>query len=169
MSTEDRQMEDRLAALEQRLQAAEDHLEILNLISAYGPLADSCSVDACVDQWVPGGGYSYGLNEGGSRRLEAPEALRNVWEQAGHVELTKVGSAHMAATPKITVHGDQADAVGYSLVIKREHDRWFVWRAAINHWTLVRTAKGWRVQEKHNRTLDGSDESHEVMRRILNI
>ena len=39
-------IENRLAALENRLQAAEDHLEIPNLICAYGPLADSCSVDA---------------------------------------------------------------------------------------------------------------------------
>jgi len=75
----------------------------------------------------------------------------------------------MAATPKIAVHGDTADAVGYSLVIKREGERWFVWRAAINHWTLERTAQGWRVKEKYNRTIDGSDESHEVMKRILSI
>src|SRR5947199_1044641 len=106
--------EHRLAALEQRLQAAEDHLEILNLISAYGPLADSCSVEAAKDQWVPGGGYNYGMPGGGTQRLEAPEPLGNVWRQEGHVELTKTGSAHMAATPKITVKGDDADAVGYS-------------------------------------------------------
>ena len=161
--------EDRLAALEKRLQAAEDHLEILNLISAYGPLADSCSVEAAKAQWVAGGGYNYGLPDGGTRRLEAPEPLGDVWRQEGHVELTKTGSAHMAATPKITVDGDNANAVGYSLVIKREGERWFVWRAAINHWTLTRTPQGWRVQEKFNRTLDGSDESHEVMRRILAI
>lgn len=159
--------EQRLAALEARLQKAEDHLEILNLISAYGPLADSRSVEAAIAQWVPGGGYNYGLPGGGSHRLEAPEPLGTVWRQQGHVELTRTGSAHMAATPKISVCGDEADAVGYSLVIKREDDRWFVWRAAINHWALVRTPEGWRVKEKFNRTLDGSDESHEVMKRIL--
>jgi hypothetical protein len=159
--------EDRLAALEQRLRKAEDHLEILNLISSYGPLADSCSVEAAQAQWVPGGGYNYGMPGGGTRRLEAPEPLGDVWRQEGHVELTKTGSAHMAATPRIAVRGDAADAVGYTLVIKREGDRWFVWRAAVNHWTLLRTADGWRVQEKFNRTLDGSDESHEVMKRIL--
>jgi len=162
-------IEDRVAALEARLREAEDHLEILNLISAYGPLADSCSVEAAIAQWVPSGGYNYGLPGGGTQRLEAPEPLGNVWRQEGHVELTRTGSAHMAATPKIKVRGDEADAVGYSLVIKREGDRWFVWRAAINHWTLVRTAQGWRVQEKFNRTLDGSDESHEVMKRILKL
>lgn len=160
---------DRLAALEARLQAAEDHLEILNLISAYGPLADSCSVDEAAGQWIDGGGYNYGKPDGGSVRLTAPDELRHTWEQPGHVELTRTGSAHMAATPKISVKGDAADAVGYSLVIKREGERWFVWRAAINHWALVRTPDGWRVQEKFNRTLDGSDASQEVMKRIIGI
>ena len=159
----------RLAALEARLQKAEDHLEILNLLMSYGPLADSCSIEEAKAQWVPGGGYNYGMPDGGAQRLEAPEPLGNVWRQAGHVELTNIGSAHMSATPKITVNGDAANAVGYSLVIKREDDRWFVWRAAINHWTLVRTGEGWRVQEKFNRTLDGSEASHEVMRRIMSI
>jgi hypothetical protein len=145
--------DERLAALEARLQAAEDHLEILNLISAYGPIADSCSVEEAIAQWIPGGGYNYALPGGGSHRLEAPEPLGNVWRQEGHIELTRIGSAHMAATPKIMVKG--------------EDDRWFIWRAAINHWTLVRTPQGWRVSEKFNRTLDGSDESHAVMKRIL--
>jgi hypothetical protein len=161
--------EDRLAALEARLQKAEDHLEILNLLMSYGPLADSCSVDEAAAQWIDGGGYNYGKPGGGTVRLAAPNELRQVWEQQGHVELTTTGSAHMSAAPKITVHGNAADAVGYSLVIKREGDRWFVWRAAINHWNLVRTPEGWRVQEKFNRTIDGSDESHEVMKRILSI
>ena len=161
--------EQRLAALASRLQAAEDHLAILNLLMSYGPLADSCSVDEAAAQWVNGGGYNYGKPDGGTVRLAAPDQLRHVWEQQGHVELTKIGSAHMSATPKITVKGDTADAVGYSLVIKREGDRWFVWRAAINHWNLVRTPEGWRVQEKFNRTIDGSDESHEVMKRIMGV
>ena len=161
--------EDRLAALEARLRAAEDHLAILNLLMSYGPLADSCSVDEAAAQWTIGGGYNYAKPDGGTVRLAAPDQLRHVWEQQGHIELTRTGSAHMSATPKITVKGDTADAVGYSLVIKREGDRWFVWRAAINHWNLVRTAHGWRVQEKFNRTIDGSDESHEVMKRIMGV
>ena len=37
--------EDRLAALEVRLQAAEDHLAILNLLNSYGPLVDSGGVE----------------------------------------------------------------------------------------------------------------------------
>jgi SnoaL-like domain len=160
-------IEERLEALERRCRAAEDHLEILNLLSSYGPLADSCSVAEAAAQWVPGGGYNYALGTGGTRRLEAPEPLGDLWRQEGHVQLTKNGSAHITMTPRIAVDGDSAQAVGYSIVIQREGERWFVWRGAINHWTLVRTGEGWRVAEKFNRTLDGSEASHEVMKRIL--
>ena len=159
--------EDRIAALEQRLRAAEDHLEILNLLTSYGPLADSCSVKQTTELWIEGGGYNYGKVGGGANRLEAPEPLGGMYRQEGHIALTKTGSAHMTAAPTISVKGEKAQAVGYSVVILREGERWYLWRAAINHWTLVRTPQGWRVQEKVNRTLDGSDESHEVMKRIL--
>jgi hypothetical protein len=47
----------------------------------------------------------------------------------------------------------------------REGERWFLWRASANHWTLKRTASGWRIDTRYNRVLDGSDESHEVLRR----
>ena len=77
----------------------------------------------------------------------------------------ETGSAHLTATPRITVSADEASAVGYSFVIVREDDRWQVQRAAINHWLFVRTESGWRVEERFNRLLDGSSESHEVMRR----
>ena len=58
--------------------------------------------------------------------------------------------------PKFTVRGDEAEALGYSVVILREDDRWFLWRAAVNHWTLKRTDDGWRIVERFNRSLNGS-------------
>ena len=87
----------------------------------------------------------------------------------GHLDLVNTGCAHMTGTPKITVAGDDAQAVGYSLVLLREGDRWFVWRAAVNHWILRRTASGWRIVERFNRALDGSPESHETMRKVMTI
>ena len=45
--------------------------------------------------------------------------------------------------------GDTAQAVGYSFVVLKEGDRWFLWRAAINEWTLVRTPDGWRIKERY--------------------
>jgi hypothetical protein len=157
----------RLLELETRLRAAEDHLAILNLLNSYGPLVDSGSAEAAAELWVPGGGYSFSGGIAGGGRLEAPDQLVAMYETEGHRGLVSTGVSHFTGTPKITIEGDTASAIGYSFVILKEGERWYVWRAAVNHWTLVRTDAGWRLQERFNRALDGSEDSHEVMRRVL--
>ena len=159
--------EERLSALEHRLQVAEDHLEILRLLNSYGPLADSGSSGPVSQLWVKGGFYDISLPEGGSARLKAPEDLIDLYEGEGHMAMVREGLAHFTGTPRITVKGDGAQAVGYSLVISKKGDGWIVWRAAINEWTLTRTAEGWRIVERFNRVLNGSPVSHETMRKVL--
>jgi hypothetical protein len=159
--------EDRIAALEARLQKAEDHLEIQNLLMSYGPLVDSATDKEAAELWVEGGGYNFTKPDGDPMRLEAREELSGMYRWPHHVDLTTTGCAHLTATPKITVRGDEAEALGYSVVILREDERWFLWRAAVNHWTLTRTEDGWRIVERHNRPLNGSTESHDMMRKVL--
>lgn len=159
----------RLLELETRLRAAEDHLAILNLLNSYGPLVDSGSSEDAAALWVPGGGYNFSGGFSGGTRLEAPAELAAMYESTGHQGLVSTGVAHFTGTPKITVDGDTAQALGYSFVILKEGDRWFVWRGAVNHWRLARTAEGWRIAERYNRTLDGSPESLDTMRRVLTI
>lgn len=161
--------EDRIAALEARLRKAEDHLEILNLLNTYGPLVDSATAAPAGALWVEGGGYSFTKPGGEVARLSAPDEIAGMYAWPGHLDLVNTGCAHLTATPKITVDGDEAQAVGYSVVILREGDRWYLWRAAVNHWTLARTPDGWRIFERFNRPLDGSPESHETMRKVLAI
>lgn len=161
--------EQRLAALEARLQKAEDHLEILNLLNTYGPLVDSATADPAGALWVEGGGYNFTVPEGGEKRLVAPDEIAGMYSWPGHVDLVRTGCAHLTATPKISVKGDEAEAVGYSVVILREDDRWFLWRAAVNHWTLRRTEAGWRIVERFNRALNGSEESLATMRKVIAI
>jgi hypothetical protein len=161
--------EQRLAALEARLRKAEDHLEILNLLNTYGPLVDSATAEPAGKLWVEGGGYNFTVPDGGTKRLEAPDEIAAMYGWPGHLDLVNTGCAHMTATPKITVDGDEAQAVGYSFVVLREDERWFLWRAAVNHWTLRRTDAGWRIVERFNRALNGSPESHETMRKVATI
>lgn len=161
--------EARLAALEARLQRAEDQLEILNLLNRYGPLVDSATAQPAAALWEPGGGYSFTLPDGGTKRLSAPDELAAMYEWPGHRDLVNTGCAHLTGTPTITVDGDSAQAIGYSVVILREEERWYLWRAAVNHWTLHRTALGWRIAERRNRALDGSADSHKIMRQILEL
>ena len=167
-------IEERLDALERRCRAAEDHLEILNLLNSYGPLVDSAIEGSTTAKragklWVEGGRYCFTKPDGAPDQLEAPDGIAGMYSWQGHVDLVNTGCSHLTATPKITVDGDDAQAVGYSYVVLREGDRWFLWRAAVNHWTLRRTSEGWRIVERFNRPLNGSDESHEVMRRVLSI
>jgi hypothetical protein len=160
-------VDQRLDELEGRLRAAEDQLDILRLLNRYGPLVDSGSAAEAADLWVTGGGYDFTGVTGDGTRVEAPRGLAALYEGDVHAGLVAAGVAHLTATPHIDLHGETADAVGYSLVIRKEDDRWFVWRAAINHWALARTADGWRITERYNRVLDGSAESRATMRRIL--
>lgn len=160
-------IEERLEALESRLRIAEDKLEILNLLSSYGPLVDSGSAEAAAALWVDGGGYNFSGGLSGGTRLEAPDQLVAMYQTEGHMGLVSTGCSHLTATPKITVDGDSATAVGYSFVVLREGDRWYLWRAAVNEWTLVRTGTGWRIKERFNRGLEGTQDSHDVMRRVL--
>ncbi|MEJ6010935.1 nuclear transport factor 2 family protein [Novosphingobium aquae] len=159
----------RLLELESRLRAVEDQLAIQNLLMTYGPLVDSATAEPAGSLWVDGGGYSFTLPDGGTKRLAAPDEIAGMYGWPGHLDLVNTGCAHMTATPKITVSGDDAQAVGYSVVILKEGDRWFLWRAAVNHWTLKRTADGWRIAERFNRALDGSPESHATMKKVMEI
>jgi hypothetical protein len=162
-------IEERLDALEARCRKAEDHLEILNLLNTYGPLVDSCTAKEAAELWIEGGKYSFTKPDGEPASMSAPDEIASVYAWPGHVELTETGCAHMTATPRIKVDGDAARALAYSFVVLREGERWFVWRAAVNHWTLTRTGDGWRIVERFNRPLDGSKESHETMQKVLEL
>jgi hypothetical protein len=162
-------IEERLEALEKRCRVAEDHLEILNLLNSYGPLVDSCTAKQAGELWVEGGGYSFTKPDGSPGRLAGPDEIAAMYSWPGHVALTETGCAHLTATPRVSVDGDEAQALAYSFVVLREGERWFLWRAAVNHWTLRRTGEGWRIIERTNRSLDGSEESHSIMRRVLEL
>lgn len=159
--------EQRLGALEARLRAAEDQLEILQLLNSYGPLVDSGESRAAAALWTEGGGYNFSGGISGGVRIVAPQDLVAMYETEGHKGLVNTGCSHLTATPRIFVSGDSAEAVGYSYVVLKEGERWYLWRAAINHWKLARTPEGWRIAERYNRALDGSPQSHDTMRRVL--
>ena len=168
MSVEARlaELENRLAATEARLRTAEDHLEITRLLVSYGPAVDSCSSREAAQLWTTEGAYDVG----GRHRAIGHDAIATLYEGPHHIGMTKQGSSHLTATPRITVDGDRAEAVAYSFVVLHGggvEERFWIWRASANHWTLARTAAGWRIVERYNRVLDGSEESHGVLRRAV--
>ncbi|MDD3799095.1 MAG: nuclear transport factor 2 family protein [Novosphingobium sp.] len=156
-------VEERLAALEARVQAAEDELAIIRLLNSYGPMVDSGASEAAAALWVEGGIYDF---TGGAVAV-APDGLVAAYEGPEHQGLVHAGCSHLTATPRITLDGDRAEALAYSYVAKRREGEWFLYRAAINHWLLVRTDAGWRIERRTNRLLDGSEESYALLRRVL--
>lgn len=157
-------IEEKLLELERRLQAAEDQLEIIRLLNTYGPAVDSGASRTAASLWVDGGVYDVG----GVHRIVGHDNLAAMYDSEGHRGLVSKGVAHLTATPQITVHGDTAEAVAYSMVVLKGEGGWDIWRASANHWTLVRSPDGWRILERYNRVLDGSEESHNTLRRALN-
>lgn len=153
-------IEDRLSALETRLRAAEDQLEIIRLLSSYGPAVDSGSSREAARLWTEDGAYDVG----GLHRAQGHDAIAALYDGDGHQALIHRGSAHLTATPRVSVDGDQAEAVAYSFVVLRGEHGFDVWRASANRWTLRRTPAGWRIVERHNRVLDGSPQSHAVLK-----
>lgn len=153
-------LEARVGKLEARLQEAEDQLAIIRLLSTYGPAVDSGSCSEAADLWAEDGAYDVG----GLHRAEGHAAIAALYEAEGHQGLIHKGSAHLTATPRITLNGDTAEAVAYSFVVLRDDKDWGVWRASANRWTLRRTEGGWRIVERFNRTLDGSEASHAILR-----
>jgi hypothetical protein len=152
--------EERLAQLEARLQAAEDQLAITRLICTYGPAVDSGASREAAELWDADGAYDVG----GMHRAQGHDAIAALYDADGHQQLIHKGSAHLTATPRITIHGDTAEAVAYSFVVLRNDTDWGLWRASANRWTLRRTPKGWRIVERFNRVLDGSEASHAILR-----
>ncbi|GAB2868253.1 SgcJ/EcaC family oxidoreductase [Nocardioides pacificus] len=147
-------LESRLVGLESRLGDLEDERAIAHLISAYGPLVDAGSAEAIADLWTEDGVYD--VDE---VYLAGREQLEAMVRSTGHQGWITGGCAHVVSPPHVTVTGDRAVAVCHSLMVVRTDGRFEVRRVTANHWELVRTEQGWRVEVRTNRILDGRAES----------
>lgn len=151
-------LEERLRALEERLCALEDEREITRLILSYGPLVDSgCAADVA-GLWEPDGVYDVDeLLMTGRDEIAAMVRSRN------HQGWICGGCAHVVGPPHVVVTGDEATAVGYTLMIVNGPDGFTLHRATANHWRLRRGPDGWRVTARTNRVLDGRPESPDLL------
>jgi hypothetical protein len=156
-------VEDRLAALEKRLRAAEDQLEIIRLVGSYAPAVDSGANHAAAALWTEDGVYDVG---GLSRAVGRGEIAARI-DLNQDAAARDRGYGHLLTTPRITLDGDTAEAVNYSFAFTRKDrdDRWELERASANHWRLTRTLDGWRVVERFNRLVDGAQIARDTLRK----
>jgi hypothetical protein len=139
-----------IEALYARIQRLEDESAITKLILTYGPAADAGLASFAGGLWTEDGAYDWdadGEPHLGSGGVEA--MLRS----DGHQRLIAKGVAHFSGPPLIEIDGDHGTALNYSMVMRREGDRFFLWRVSAVRWDLEKSGTRWRVGRRTNRIL----------------
>lgn len=150
--------QDRLDALERRLQLLEDQQAIAQLIARYGPLVDSGEAEATAQLWTRDGRYHV---EG--RRMHGRDEVRAMVESDAHQGLIGRGSAHFLGPAAVTVDGDDAVAVCESVLFVRRDDGYAAVRAAANHFRLARIDGRWQIAARTTHLLDGGSTARDLL------
>jgi ketosteroid isomerase-like protein len=154
--------DDVIRALEERVKRLEDEQAVYRLVSSYGPAMDTGSGAECGALWADDGVYEFD-----GKRAHGPAGVAAMTEADYQQQLIREGCAHVMAMPLVEVDGDTAVATCYSRVYRHGDDGYWIWRVSANRWELVRTADGWRIKRRTNRTLDGGPEARDILRRAV--
>lgn len=151
-------MEDRIAALEARLQQLEDEREISQLVASYGPLVDAGEADAVAALWTTDGVYDVDELLMGDQA-----AIRAMVLSDDHQGLIARGCTHFLGPAHVTLDGDTATAVCHSILLIHHEGRFYPVRSGANRFSLVRTEDGWRITHRTTRALNGNEEAHRLL------
>jgi SnoaL-like domain len=147
--------------LERRVRAIEDRLAITDLVTRYGPAADSGAGEALAALWVPEGTYRF------DDTILTHADLPALVDIGTHRVLMAAGCADVLSAPRIDITSDgTAVAVNHSVVFQHADSGWEAVRVSANRWELVRTGEGWRVWRRDVRLLDGSTQALELLRPV---
>jgi ketosteroid isomerase-like protein len=153
-------MSSELDELRARLRALEDRAAITQVIAAYGPAVDSGDAAAAAALWTDDGSYDTDPSP-----LAGAQAIADMVNGPVHQEIISSGSGHVLGPVHITVSGDSAVAVGYSLLVRHTADRGFgIARCSANRWELSRIGQDWKVVSRRNALLDGRAGARELLR-----
>jgi hypothetical protein len=144
---------DALEGLQARVRCLEDESAITRLIMSYGPAADAGLTSFAGQLWLEDGVYDWdaeGKPHQGSAGVDA------MLQGDNHQGLIAHGVAHFAGPLLIDLDGDRATALNYSLIMRREQDRHYLWRVSAVRWDVERMDSKWRVRRRTNRLLDAS-------------
>lgn len=150
---------DELAELRVRLTRLEDESAITRLVMSYGPAADAGLTSFAGQLWSSDGEYDWdasGTPHQGSAGVDA------MLQSDGHQSLIAAGIGHFAGPLLFELDGDAATALNYSLIMRREGERFYLWRVSAVRWDFVRTDSGWRVKRRTNRLLDETGAGREM-------
>ena len=140
-----------LAELGARLRRLEDESAIQRLIMSYGPSADAGLATFASQLWLEDGEYDW---DAAGEPHRGSTAVETMLQGGQHRGLMAEGVAHFGGPLLIKVDGDRATAVNYSLIMRREDGRFYLWRVSAVRWDLERSVPSWRVRRRTNRLMD---------------
>jgi len=159
---DDTHVNERVAALEERVQLLEDKLAIQQLITAWGPAVDTGDSEAAASLFTEDC-----ILESDLSYLVSPAAISAMVLGEGHQALIRDGSAHIPATAIVQVEGDRATAIGYTRVYRHTPDGYEVWRVSANNWEFRRTPDGWKVVRRNAQVIDDTGKANELLTRAF--
>ena len=176
MSTPDLdELGERIAALEQRAQAAEDELAIRNLIVRYGLAVDLGDAHGVAELFTPDAVFDVGTAspdlQGEGIVFRGREQIAKDLVLGPHLELLP-NCAHTIGPVIVQLQGRTALATGYTRIFHRRergtpNDHIHMFRLAYNHWELEKqTDGGWLIARRTSRLL-GEEGAHDLFRRAL--
>jgi ketosteroid isomerase-like protein len=173
--TSNHDLDARIAALERRVQAAEDELAIRNLIVRYGLAVDLGDAQGVADVFTPDAEFEVGS---ASIHLSAEDIVFRGREQIkrdlvlGPHQALLPNCAHTIGPVIVRLSQDRAEATGYSRIyLRREKgqpdDHIHLIRLAFNRWKLEKQSDGsWLISHRTARVL-GEDGAQALFRQGL--
>ena len=116
-----------VAELLVRLRRLEDEAAIQRLILSYGPAADAGLNSLAAALWTEDGVYDWDPD---GAPQEGRAAVGRMLHGEPHQSFIADGIAHFSGPALVKLDGDQATALTYSLVMRREEERFFLWRVS---------------------------------------
>lgn len=150
-------------SIEDRLQRVEDQLAIYQIISSYGPAADSCNMTDIEKHWDEHSIYDMG-DVGVATGCSALKAL---FDAPFHQGIVKDGSAHIASFPHVVIDGDRAVATHYAQVHTHRNQEFVCLRVSVHRWELERRAHGWKLVRRTTSLLDGNQRARALLAQAM--
>lgn len=142
-------------SLAAKVRALADQVEITQLVAQYGPAVDSGSGEAAAALWTEDGVFDAVPH----LRMEGRDGIVGMVHGPGHQSVIHNGCGHVLTAPHVVVDGDRATGRSHALHLRWDADagRFWVVQVSANTWRWVRTSEGWRIAERINANLDGTD------------
>lgn len=148
-----------------RITAAEDRLEILNLLAGSAFSSDVASESYWAKMFTEDATFDRGTKQDKGR-----EEILKIINAPEQKEAMKAGMTHLAMLPHIKLNGDSAVALGYLLIVmpdaaashvklagKGVSPGFSIYQVTVNKYNLVRTTDGWKVSQRIVRPISAID------------